>query len=154
MFYEVGFQICCTADITPVGMADAVENNISIGYVSSCSCFVKYAPKNWSDAIICRTALRRSASYGWHPSQSLRLTASLICLQKKSTDGKTGLPSRICDVSFQFLPFGPPSFHYGGTAFDAFRVLRLICAAGLPSRKKNPSGKPDGFSKAGGAEGS
>ena len=38
-----------------------------------------------------RTALRRSASYGGHPSQSLR---SFFALQKKTTNGNPdGLPS-------------------------------------------------------------
>ena len=37
------------------------------------------------------------------------------------------------------MSFCPPSFHYGVTAFSAFRALRLVCAAGLPSRKKKGS---------------
>ena len=39
--------------------------------------------------------------------------------------------------------FGPPSVHYGGTAFGAFRPGNpLLNADGLPSRKKK-SGRID-----------
>ncbi len=40
----------------------------------------------------CRSALRRSASYGGHPSHA-SLHFACFCKQKKSTDSKTGLPS-------------------------------------------------------------
>ena len=43
------------------------------------------------DAIV-NAALRRSASYGGHPSPA-PLHSAYFCKQKKSTDSKTGLPS-------------------------------------------------------------
>ena len=53
---------------------------------------VKYKCRTCFSPVQCRIALRRSASYGGHPSPA-PLHSAYFCKQKKSTDSKTGLPS-------------------------------------------------------------
>jgi len=54
-------------------------------------------------------------------------------------------PPLIADGLPKLKRFCPPSFHYGATAFGAFRTLRPGRAAGLPGRKKIRQGIPPDF---------
>ena len=64
-------------DVALIGMNNTADN-VSV--------------KHGVSPVLCRIALRRSASYGGHPSHA-SLHFAYFCKQKKSTDSKAGLPS-------------------------------------------------------------
>ena len=77
MFFQTLPYISGMTDVALIRMSNTADN-VSV--------------KDGVAPVLRRTALRRSTSYGGHPSHA-SLHFAYFCKQKKSTDSRDGLPS-------------------------------------------------------------